>query len=174
MEDRPVNATLQYRQSGFTLIELMTTVTVLTVLLAIGVPVFSELVARTKVTSATNSILGHLQYARSEAVKGGKRVAVGPYSGAATWKTGQSWEGGFMVAVVAPADPTISKVLRRVDGVELQPLTIQKNGSSPRFYFHADGTAGGVGTLTIRNPNDPQFQRSVVVDPVGRARVGTP
>jgi type IV fimbrial biogenesis protein FimT len=169
-----MKATLQFRQSGLTLVELMATLAVLIVLLTIGAPAFTDLMTTTRVTSTTNNILAHLQYARSEAVKRGNRVAVGPFAGEATWKDGQSWEGGFMVAVVADAGITISKVLRRVDGTELQPLTIQKNGSIPRFFFHADGTAGGAGTLTIRNPVNPQFQRSVVVDPIGRARGGGP
>lgn len=164
----------QCRRFGFTVIELVVALAVLIVLLAIGVPTFSELIASTKVTNATNSILGHLQYARGEAVKSGGRVAVGPYDTETTWKTDSSWQGGFMVAVVADADITIRKVLRRVDGAELKPLSVAKNGNSPRFYFHADGSAGGAGTLTISDPGNPDRWRNVVVDPVGRARVAAP
>jgi type IV fimbrial biogenesis protein FimT len=64
------------RQSGFTLIELMVTVTVAAVLLGIAVPSFSRLIANNRITSQTNEFVGGLNLARSEAVRQGRSVTL--------------------------------------------------------------------------------------------------
>lgn len=167
------------RRRGFTLIELMVTVLVLIILLALGVPAFADLLSRTKLTNTANTLLAHLQYARSSAVKRGVgRVAVGPCNVAAQctddadWPAGQLWQGGYMVATVDTASPPkILQVLRRVDAAELAAVTIDKNGTSPRFFFHPDGSAGGAATVTLCDRRTSTIARAVIVDAVGRARV---
>jgi len=169
------------RRCGFTLIELMVTVLVLIILLALGVPAFADLLSRTKLTSTANTLLAHLQYARSTAVRrGGGRVAVGPCNNAKTctdtpptpWPDNQVWQDGYMVALVdTVSPPKILQVLRRVDAAELASVTIDKNGTSPRFFFHPDGSAGGAATVTLCDRRTSTIARAVIVDAVGRARV---
>lgn len=64
------------RNGGFTLLELMLTVTVLAVLVGIAVPSFVDLVNRNSVTSASNDLLASILRARSEAVKSEVRVNI--------------------------------------------------------------------------------------------------
>ncbi|HYN77498.1 MAG TPA: GspH/FimT family pseudopilin, partial [Lamprocystis sp. (in: g-proteobacteria)] len=153
-----MNAVRAQRQVGFTLIELMFTVGLLSILLAIGIPSFSSLIASTKLTNTTNTLIGHLQYARSEAVKRGRgRVAVGPYDDSTPpeWRSDQSWADGFMVAAVGSASTTDPVVLRLVDGAEFVSFTITKNGTNaPRVFFSPDGSASAVGTWTICDINN--------------------
>jgi type IV fimbrial biogenesis protein FimT len=54
---------------GFTLLELMVTIAVLAILLAIGVPTLTDFIRESRVVSAANELLFNLQLARSEAVK---------------------------------------------------------------------------------------------------------
>jgi type IV fimbrial biogenesis protein FimT len=170
-----VNAVQKRRQHGFTIIELMFAMALLAILLAIGIPSFSGLIASTKLTNATNTLIGHLQYARAEAVKRGRgRVAVGPYDDRTPpdWKATQSWSGGFMVAAVGSASITSPAVLRLVDGAEFASFAITKNGSNaPRVFFSPDGSASSIGTWTICDINNPGNKRGVIVDLVGRVRV---
>lgn len=56
-------------QCGVTLIELLIGIAVLSVLLATGVPMFSEWIQNTQIRTATESIQNGLQLARNEAVK---------------------------------------------------------------------------------------------------------
>lgn len=56
------------KENGFTLIELMITLSVLGILAAIGIPSFFELLSNNRMTSTTNSISAALQSARSEAI----------------------------------------------------------------------------------------------------------
>ena len=85
-----MKARFQCRRLGFSLIELLVAIVVLSIVLVITVPTFKGIVSASKMTSATNTILGHMQYARSEAVKRGATVGIGPYATDTTWATGQS------------------------------------------------------------------------------------
>jgi type IV fimbrial biogenesis protein FimT len=69
-----LHSKMKDKQGGFTLIELMFTVVVLAVLLAIGVPNFRDFLHNSRMTSAANDFLTDVNLARSESVK--RRVAV--------------------------------------------------------------------------------------------------
>ena len=64
------------KQTGFTLIELMVTVSILATVLAIGVPSFRSLIENNRIRSVTNDLVAALQFARSEAVKRGIPVTL--------------------------------------------------------------------------------------------------
>jgi len=65
-----------FRQSGFTLIELMVAVAVLAILLTLAVPSFAGLMRSSQVSSQTNSLVTAFNVARSEASKRGMPVTV--------------------------------------------------------------------------------------------------
>jgi type IV fimbrial biogenesis protein FimT len=74
---------------GFTLIELMVTLTVLGVLLGVGIPSFRDFIAGQRVKSASFELMSSMMIARSEAVKRNATVSVTPVSSAA-WASGWS------------------------------------------------------------------------------------
>ena len=64
------------KHAGFTLVELMVTISVLAVLLGIGVPSFRDMIEGNRITTVTNDLVSGLQFARSEAVKRGANVTL--------------------------------------------------------------------------------------------------
>lgn len=80
-------------QDGFTLIELMVTLTVLAVLMGVGVPSFNNFVAGQKVKTASYDLTAALVMARSEAVKRNTDVTVAPVT-ANTWDSGWTVKAG--------------------------------------------------------------------------------
>jgi type IV fimbrial biogenesis protein FimT len=56
-------------QNGFTLVELLITIVVLTVLMALGVPAFKEFIKNNRLTAQSSDLVIALQQTRSEAVK---------------------------------------------------------------------------------------------------------
>ncbi len=62
--------------AGFSILELMVTITVLSVLLAIAVPSFRGVMRRNSVSSAAGNLMGDLQYARGEAATRHKFVSL--------------------------------------------------------------------------------------------------
>jgi type IV fimbrial biogenesis protein FimT len=86
--------------SGFTIIELMLTISVLAVLLAIGVPAFNEVVRNNRTAAQTNEFVGALSLARSEATKRGMPVAVcaaNAAQSACDAANAATWANGWLV-----------------------------------------------------------------------------
>ncbi len=122
---RPPNAKLQ---RAFTLIELLITVTVLGVLMAIALPNLRDFVVSNRLSSQVNGFVGLLNYARSEAIVRNqsvlvcaKRAADNECSGAQSWADletqvfvdvngNNSWDAGdILLKRIAPLDITDSQ-----------------------------------------------------------------
>lgn len=92
------------KQSGFTLIELMVTISILAILLGIGVPSFRAMIEGNRIRTVTNDLVIALQFARSEAVKRGIPVTLCSSNDQAAC-TG-TWADGWVVRDTAvAADP---------------------------------------------------------------------
>lgn len=78
------------RHTGFTLIELMFVVVIISILLIVGIPSFKILKNNNCLVTNTNRLVASLQYARSEAAKRNADVSLKPRAG--------SWRNGFLVA----------------------------------------------------------------------------
>jgi type IV fimbrial biogenesis protein FimT len=63
-------------QKGFTLLELLITVTVLAIIMAFGVPNLTGFFEKQRVTGAAQAFLSDIQYARAEAIKQNARVYI--------------------------------------------------------------------------------------------------
>jgi type IV fimbrial biogenesis protein FimT len=86
-------------QRGVTLLELMVTLSVLGVLLAIGVPAYTNMTRANQISAQSNNLLQSFTLARSEALKRGLRVSVCPIKNDDTsaCQTAADWASGWMV-----------------------------------------------------------------------------
>lgn len=66
--------------SGFTLLELLVTVTVMVFLATVGVPAFRTTIANNHIESVSNSLRNSLVTARNKAIETASRVVVSPAS----------------------------------------------------------------------------------------------
>lgn len=64
------------RYSGFTLLELMVAVTIVSILLMIAVPSFQTVMNSNKLTSAANEMVASINTARAEAIRYNRRVVI--------------------------------------------------------------------------------------------------
>jgi len=108
--------------NGFTLLELLMTIAIAGILLAVGLPSFGSMIAESRISAQYNSFVGSLYQARSEAIKGGTDITVCPRSaveatscgGIGDWKNGwivfkdQAYSPSESVALVESQDAILS------------------------------------------------------------------
>jgi len=171
------------RGAGFSLVELMVTIAVLAILLAIGIPSFASLIAANRLTSATNELVASLQTARTEAIRRNARITVCPAAPTATACSGTAWRDGWMVFVDqtpgnTPAPENTTDILFR-GGPSPQNITIVGNTPVSSYVsFTADGTskllsrAFQAGTLRVCSTatalGDDRRARHLVLTGAGR------
>jgi type IV fimbrial biogenesis protein FimT len=112
------------RQRGFTLIELMTAVTVLALLLSAAVPAFDAFTVNTRTRAAADQAYRDLFAARYEALRSGTRADVEAVSG--------EWEQGWHV--------TRTDLLE--DGSDVQKVVSEHRASESRVAITVCDAAG--------------------------------
>ncbi|MCB1926247.1 MAG: GspH/FimT family pseudopilin [Gammaproteobacteria bacterium] len=88
-------------QYGLTLVELMVTLAVAIILIAVGMPLFSGVAANNRATAQANTFLTAFKLARAEAVRRGTEVSVcaiaNPSANPLTCGTAANWSNGLLV-----------------------------------------------------------------------------
>lgn len=156
---------------GLTAIEMMIAVAVLAVILTTAVPALGRFMDNHRITAATNQLIGHLQYARHEAVYRNTYVAACPSTNGKRCTGGNRWDRGFIVYLDPdnsrqPDRPEdILRVVERTDALRMH--------SAGRTRVRFQGHGGAYGTnLTIRvcDRKEQADPRAVIVSNPGRVR----
>lgn len=141
---------------GFTLIELMVTLAVAAILMAIAAPGFLAFQRNAELTSAVNGLVASIAAARGEAMKNGRYAMVVPADAA-------NWNSGWVVFVSKDrsnvfkesADTTVLKQSALPSYFTVDATGTAKEGQTdpPYIRFDASGypktTSGGFGALKI-------------------------
>ncbi|HNB01701.1 MAG TPA: GspH/FimT family pseudopilin, partial [Nitrosomonas sp.] len=93
---------------GVTLIELLVTLSVLSILLTIGVPSFNQFSTSSRLNSYSNTLFSHMALARSEAIKRNSRVVVCKSSDGLSCTNSGNWSQGWVVFVDLDNNANIS------------------------------------------------------------------
>lgn len=167
---------------GFTLMELMITLAIVAIVLAVGIPSFQEMMRENRLAAQTNAFLTALNLARSEAIKRGRRVTLCASADGATCAGDDGYQQGWIVFVdasnpVGATKPTVDPgdvVLRVYEGL---PSGMKLTGNTPvKWYvsFTSDGLSrllgGGFQAGTLELCAAPKA-RLIVINSMGRARV---
>lgn len=95
---------------GFTLVELLVTVAVLGIVLAMGIPQLMRSTAGSRLDAQADRLASAVRLARSEAVKRSATVTLCPTLDGATCADGAGWEMGFLVRAMQGNDPVVVEV----------------------------------------------------------------
>jgi type IV fimbrial biogenesis protein FimT len=172
------------QDKGLTLIELMITISILVILVALAIPSFQSMVAASNLTTTTNDLSNTLAQARSNAIRLGGRVTVCKSANGTQCATTGNWEQGWIVF----NDPTRSGNSASVDTNEVvtfaataQPSGIVINGNLNYISYAADGQTKQMtgaflsGKLQVCNTNasltDAKRARKLTLSGTGRVVV---
>ena len=92
---------------GFTLLELLITLSIAGILLGIGIPSFTSMMAESRISSQYNALVGSLYHARSEAIKGAADITVCPKNAIDSNVCGDvnDWNNGWIVFIDSTNTP---------------------------------------------------------------------
>lgn len=92
------------RQSGLSLVELITTLLIMAVLARVAIPSYNNVIRDNRLLGAANSLMGAIAMARAEAVRRGRMVSVCPSSTGTSCSS--DWAAGWIVYVEATSVTT--------------------------------------------------------------------
>jgi type IV fimbrial biogenesis protein FimT len=85
------------RAKGFTLVEMIVTVTIAAILASIAIPSFTKMIERNRISTGTNEFLSALILARSEAVKRSSPVVVCASTNSSTCSGTTDFASGWII-----------------------------------------------------------------------------
>ena len=135
-------------------VDLLITIVVVTILVALAVPAFHTFVQNNRITSQVNELVTALTVVRSEAIKRKQTVSICSSSNASTC-TG-SWEQGWIIFTDADGDGVVDagtdQVLRVWDGLG-GGATLTETSSLASIQFDKLGSASSSASFQLRIPD---------------------
>ena len=141
-------------QKAFTLIELMVTISVLGVVIALAVPSFNTMIVNNRSATLGEEFASVINYARSESIKRGVRITLCASKDGLTCGSGDTWVDGYMAfgdnAITDKAGvPIIGPILKVWDKPNEQSVMTVKSGSVDIKFLRFTA----LGTLARVNPD---------------------
>jgi type IV fimbrial biogenesis protein FimT len=163
--------------SGFTLLELIVTIAIVGILMALAVPSFNDAIRSSRLTTYANTLVTALNLARSEAVKRGVPVVVRKIS----TTTASYWSvSGWNVFVDTDGDNVLDtgeEILRTYPALPAS-FTLMANNFQNYITYTANGASNINGSFAVcdnrdgNNIPEPYTSRLIIINNVGRIRMG--
>ncbi len=161
--------------AGFTLVELLTTVTILGIVLATGTPALRELHQRQRAIALTNSLVAHLHHARLHAITHRVPTVLCPTTDGLACSENSDWTGGWAIF----PQPEGTKPSQGSPAVLMEATTrgrgttIISSGGRKQVRYLPDGRSSGSNT-TISICVEGFQARQVIINNAGRVRISVP
>jgi len=160
---------------GLTLIELMSSIAIVAILVAVGFPFVGHFYTSQRITSQVNILSAGLALTRSAAIKRNQHVVLckSP-DGSHCQRTGASWQEGWLVFVDMDHDRKRGQAERilYINGPFAEGLTLKYAAFGSRHYvaYRPSGFTRTNGTFTLC---DPRYPESAKVMKTGRVRASS-
>jgi len=161
-------------QNGFTLLELLVTLSIVAALGFILPSISATLLYSNNIAVVVNKIAGDMSYARSEAVSRGQNVELcKSLNGIECIRTAQ-WESGWMIFVDENKNrkrELTEQRLRFQPAIDTVNITYRGSASSHYIRFRSDGATGVNGTFAFCSDSEGQYKKALILFRTGRLRL---
>lgn len=147
---------------GFTLIELVVTMAIAIILVAVAVPSFRLVTQNSRMTTQVNDLISDMNFARSEAIKRRAPVSICTSSDGATC-SGGNWKDGRIVTVAAV-------VLRYREPFKNSTDTLTTTGPNPLVFDSKGGIPLGI-SFTFCDDRGASYGKRVLLNLIGQAMI---
>lgn len=132
-------------QRGFSVIELMITVAIAAVLLAVAIPNFTDALVRNRIAGAADELQSAFGLARAEALKLKLPVTICARATDTTCGTGTSWNNGFLLFQDPNGNglPDTGELMLRTRAFTLPNVQVTSTAASVSFVGNGR-VAGGI------------------------------
>jgi type IV fimbrial biogenesis protein FimT len=133
--------------AGYTMIELMAILVVISIMVTVGVPLMNIFFDNNRMISNTNELVGGLHIARSEAIKQQMRVTLCQSSNQTSCTATGQWEDGWIVFQDPNGNVTVDggeRILRVNAGADGQLITIRSNDANNQITNSVTFTSRGL------------------------------
>jgi type IV fimbrial biogenesis protein FimT len=163
-------------QKGFSLLELMVTLSIVAIVMAIAVPNMSQFIKNDRLTSYTNALISDLMLGRGKAVQRNQPVIVCASDDQATC-TGGDFKNGWIVAVDIDNDGTVGNAddLIRVQNKIKGDIKYVDGGLNVIIFDSRGFAPNSSGQISICDDRGNDKAKSISISPTGRtSRGGAP
>ncbi len=159
--------------TGFTLLELMVTISIMAIIAGIAVPSYQGLIESNLMRAASHSFYGSLVLARSEAVKNNQPVALCKSSNGTSCATSGTWDNGWLVYIDADADATFdSSELLLESHIGITTLTLRATDANlDQVVYQADGTQRVAASFNVCTDDDASRGTNISIGLTGRPSI---
>jgi type IV fimbrial biogenesis protein FimT len=168
------------KHSGFTLIELIVTVSIAAILLSMAIPSFIGTIASNRLTTNANEFVTALNLARSEAINRGISVTVRKVDNNSFTNlgAGANWEDGWDVFTDNDSDGVFDNLdgdtLIRTYAALKTSYTLRGNNNFVNFIrYRPDGSSNNLGSFITCDNGSITGAKLIIVNAVGRVRMGS-
>jgi len=159
---------------GFSLIELITTLSIASILLALGIPSFQTLIQNNRMTATVNTISSHLSMARSEAIKRGVRVVLCPSVDGIDCENTILWDKEIIMFTDVDKNGHLDggeKLIRHIN-ISSDPILIHSTVKRRKAAYDANGFSMGMNvTITFCDTTEKIDPKAIIVNNTGRPRL---
>lgn len=157
---------------GFTVIELLVTLSVASILLAVAAPNYRTFVQNSQLIAQSNNFFSAMMLAKSEAIKRSSPATICPSTNGTTCAGVTAWTSGWLVFADVNGDGTVDvgEGIIRV-GTALPGQSTLTSGNRTRVTFAASGFALGFNdTFSLCDSRGPALSRRLILSNQGGLR----
>lgn len=163
-------------QCGFTMVELLVTLSLASILLSVAVPSYRTFTQDNLMVVHSNNFASSIALAKSEAIRRSSQATMCPSTNGTSCTRGTVWSDGWLVFADANGNGVVEAgdQILHVNAALSGGNTLRSGPTRTRVTFTANGFSSGFnGTFSLCDSRGATYSRALVLNNQGRLRSET-